>query len=72
VEEAMEELLQGRSTLIIAHRLSTVQRADRVIVIDRGRVVEEGRHSDLVAAEGVYSRLYRGQFREEDALQARM
>jgi subfamily B ATP-binding cassette protein MsbA len=64
VEEAMEELLQGRSTLIIAHRLSTVQRADRVVVIDRGRVVEEGRHSDLVALEGVYSRLYRGQFRE--------
>jgi subfamily B ATP-binding cassette protein MsbA len=72
VEEAMEELLQGRSTLIIAHRLSTVLRADRVIVIDRGRVVEEGRHADLLAAEGVYSRLYRGQFRDEDALQARM
>lgn len=72
VEEAMEELLQGRSTLIIAHRLSTVQRADRVVVIDRGRIVEEGRHSDLLAAEGVYSRLYRGQFREDDALQARM
>ena len=64
VEQAMEELLQGRSTLIIAHRLSTVQRADRVVVIDRGKIVEEGRHSDLVAAEGVYSRLYRGQFRE--------
>jgi len=72
VEEAMEELLQGRSTLIIAHRLSTVQRADRVVVIDRGRVVEEGRHSDLLAAEGVYSRLYRGQFRDEDMFQARM
>jgi subfamily B ATP-binding cassette protein MsbA len=64
VEQAMEELLQGRSTLIIAHRLSTVQRADRVVVIDRGRLVEEGRHSELVAAEGVYSRLYRGQFRD--------
>ncbi|HEX6573992.1 MAG TPA: ABC transporter transmembrane domain-containing protein [Gemmatimonadaceae bacterium] len=64
VEQAMEELLQGRSTLIIAHRLSTVQRADRVVVMDRGRVVEEGRHADLLAAEGVYSRLYRGQFRE--------
>jgi ATP-binding cassette, subfamily B, bacterial MsbA len=64
VEQAMEELLQGRSTLIIAHRLSTVQRADRVVVIDRGRLVEEGRHNELVAAEGVYSRLYRGQFRE--------
>lgn len=68
VEQAMEVLLQGRSTLIIAHRLSTVLRADRVVVIDRGRIVEEGRHSDLLAAEGVYSRLYRGQFREDSLI----
>ena len=68
----MEELLQGRSTLIIAHRMSTVLRADRVVVIDRGRLVEEGRHGDLLAAEGVYSRLYRGQFREEEVLRAQM
>jgi len=65
VEEAMEELLRGRSTLIIAHRLSTVLRADRVVVIDHGRVVEEGTHTALLATEGVYSRLYRGQFRNE-------
>lgn len=68
VEEAMEELLRGRSTLIIAHRLSTVLRADRVVVMDRGRVVEEGRHAELLASEGVYSRLYRGQFRDDEAL----
>ncbi len=68
VEQAMEVLLQGRSTLIIAHRLSTVQRADRVVVIDRGLVVEEGRHSDLLSADGVYSRLYRGQFRGEETV----
>ncbi len=68
VEEAMEELLRGRSTLIIAHRLSTVLRADRVVVLDRGKVVEEGRHSDLLANEGVYARLYRGQFRSGDAI----
>jgi subfamily B ATP-binding cassette protein MsbA len=67
VEEAMERLLQGRSTLIIAHRLSTVQRADRVIVIDRGKILEEGSHADLLAREGVYSRLFRGQFRDRDA-----
>ena len=67
VEQAMEELLRGRSTLIIAHRLSTVLRADRVVVIDRGRLVEEGRHAELVAAEGVYSRLYRGQFRDDES-----
>ena len=68
VEQAMEVLLRARSTLIIAHRLSTVLRADRLVVIDRGVIVEEGRHQDLLASEGVYSRLYRGQFRPGDAL----
>ena len=68
VEEAMENLLRQRSTLIIAHRLSTVLRADRLVVIDRGLIVEEGRHQDLLASEGVYSRLYRGQFRPGDVL----
>ena len=63
VEEAMEQLLRGRSTLIIAHRLSTVLRADRVVVIERGRIIEQGRHADLMASEGVYARLYRGQYR---------
>jgi ATP-binding cassette, subfamily B, bacterial MsbA len=66
VEEAMEELLEGRSTLIIAHRLSTVQRADRVAVLDHGRVVELGTHPELVARDGVYAKLYRGQFRGEE------
>ncbi len=68
VEEAMEDLLRQRSTLIIAHRLSTVLRADRLVVIDRGMIVEEGSHQDLLAFDGVYSRLYRGQFRPGDAL----
>ncbi|HEY0529391.1 MAG TPA: ABC transporter transmembrane domain-containing protein [Gemmatimonadaceae bacterium] len=68
VEVAMGDLLRNRSTLIIAHRLSTVLRADRLVVIDRGIIVEEGRHQDLLAAEGVYSRLYRGQFRPGDIL----
>ena len=68
VEQAMEELLRGRSTLIIAHRLSTVLRADRLVVLDRGRIVEEGTHADLVLGEGTYARLYRGQFRAADGL----
>jgi len=59
VEQAMEELLRGRSTLIIAHRLSTVRRADRVIVLDGGVIVEEGSHDELVASGGLYSRLHR-------------
>ncbi len=63
IEEAMAELLRGRSTLIIAHRLGTVLRAGRLVVIDHGRIVEEGTHSTLLAEDGVYARLYRGQFR---------
>ncbi|MEP7066018.1 MAG: ABC transporter transmembrane domain-containing protein [Gemmatimonadota bacterium] len=59
VEEAMEELLRGRSTLIIAHRLSTVRRADRVIVLEGGMIVEEGNHERLIASGGLYSRLHR-------------
>jgi subfamily B ATP-binding cassette protein MsbA len=64
VEEAMEELLRGRSTLIIAHRLRTVRRADRVLVIERGQVVEEGTHEELVGQPGLYGRLYQAELRE--------
>ncbi len=59
IEAAMEDLLRGRSTLIIAHRLSTVRRADRVLVLDQGQIVEEGRHDELLARNGAYARLYR-------------
>ena len=63
VEEAMEELLRGRSTLIIAHRLRTVRRADRVLVLERGQVVEEGTHEELVGQAGLYGRLYQAELR---------
>jgi subfamily B ATP-binding cassette protein MsbA len=65
VEEAMEELLRGRSTLIIAHRLRTVRRADRVLVIDHGRIVEEGTHEVLSVGSGVYGKLYRAELRAD-------
>jgi ABC-type multidrug transport system fused ATPase/permease subunit len=64
VEEAMEELLRGRSTLIIAHRLRTVRRADRLLVLERGRIVEEGTHEELAGGAGVYGRLYRAELRD--------
>jgi len=62
VREALERLMEGRTTLVIAHRLSTVRGADRVVVLDRGAIVESGRHDDLVAQGGLYRRLVERQF----------
>jgi len=66
IEDALEKLLVGRTTLIIAHRLSTVRRADRLVVLNHGRIVEVGKHSELLALGGLYARLYQQQFREDD------
>lgn len=62
IQRALEESLEGRTSLVIAHRLSTVVGADRIYVIDRGRIVESGRHDDLLARGGLYSELYETQF----------
>jgi subfamily B ATP-binding cassette protein MsbA len=65
VHVSLERLMKGRTTLVIAHRLSTVQNADRIIVLDAGQVVEQGRHEELLALNGVYATLYRMQFRHD-------
>ena len=62
VQAALDDVMTGRTTLVIAHRLATVQKADRILVMDAGRVVEEGTHAGLVAKGGVYARLARLQF----------
>lgn len=64
VQDALEKLAEGRTTLVIAHRLSTVRNADQIIVMDRGAVVEQGTHEALLAQGGVYARLYALQFKD--------
>ena len=61
VQAALETLMRGRTTLVIAHRLSTVERADRIVVLQQGQVVETGTHAQLLAADGIYARLYHAQ-----------
>ena len=67
VQAALETLLRGRTTIVIAHRLSTIERADRIVVLERGSIVEAGRHAELLAREGTYARLYRIQYAAERA-----
>ena len=62
IQHAMRRLMQGRTCFVIAHRLSTIQNADHILVVNRGDVVEQGTHEELMRAKGFYYRLYRAQF----------
>ena len=66
VQAALANLMQGRTVLVIAHRLSTVRRADRIAVMERGQITELGSHDELLILGGTYSRLYNLQFGDED------
>ncbi|MHB1166243.1 MAG: ABC transporter ATP-binding protein [Candidatus Nanopelagicales bacterium] len=70
VARALDDALVGRTSVVIAHRLSTIRRADQILVIDRGEVVERGRHDELLAAGGTYADLYRTQFAEDGQVTA--
>jgi ABC-type multidrug transport system fused ATPase/permease subunit len=62
IQQALKALLAGRTALVVAHRLSTVRSADKILVLKKGRIVEKGTHAELIRRGGLYSRLYDAQF----------
>jgi subfamily B ATP-binding cassette protein MsbA len=68
IQDALEEVMKGRTTFVIAHRLSTIENADRILVMDKGQIVEQGDHDQLLALNGRYSQLHSKQFSDEAEL----
>jgi ATP-binding cassette, subfamily B, bacterial MsbA len=65
VQNALDRLMQNRTTIVIAHRLSTVENADRILVMDNGKIIETGSHQELLALNGYYNRLYHKEFQDD-------
>ena len=65
IQEGIDRILEGRISVIIAHRLATIRRVDRILVIDKGKIIEEGSHPELMARRGAYHSLYLSQFARE-------
>jgi ATP-binding cassette subfamily B protein len=67
IDQALEKLMTGRTSLVVAHRLSTIRNADRILVLHHGEIRETGTHEELLRMDGLYARLYRLQFAATDA-----
>ena len=67
IQQSLDELCKGRTTIVVAHRLSTVKRANSIAVISEGRITEQGTHNELMALNGTYKKLYSLQFRDDEA-----
>ena len=68
IQQSLDDLCKGRTTLVVAHRLSTIRNADEIAVVTEGRITERGTHEELIAKNGIYKKLYSLQFRENDII----
>jgi ATP-binding cassette subfamily B protein len=64
IQEALSRVMAGRTSIVIAHRLSTILAADQILVLNRGRIAEKGKHAELIAMHGIYAKLYEKQFKK--------